>query len=105
MNLVYFGDCKECDLFKSFHDAAQSNDKYTFYATAAACAGDHGVTAPGISLFRAFDESPLHFKAGDDMAKFLGGNSVASFFEFSEDSVEPIFHDQQPVLLLMLDGE
>lgn len=32
-------------------------------------------------------------------------NSVATFFEFSEDSVEPIFHDQQAVILLMLNGE
>lgn len=102
---MYFGDCKENDAFTNFHDAAQSNDKYTFYATAAGCAGDHGVTAPGMALFRGFDESPLVFKAGDDTAKFLSGNSVASFFEFSEDSVEPIFHDQQPVLLLLLDGE
>jgi len=35
----------------------------------------------------------------------LKAEAVETLFEFSEDSVEPIFHEQNPVILLMIDGE
>lgn len=59
-------------------------------------------------MIRAFDESPIGYPGppdADALQKWLKESSVADFFEFDEDSVEPIFHDQKAVLILFLEGE
>lgn len=109
LNIVWFGEKQEGALFDAFHAAAKDLDNYSFFATGAECAADHKVSeAPGAAIFRTFDESPVAYTgaaADDDFLAFLKTNSVETLFEFSEDSVEPIFHEQNPVIILMLDGE
>jgi protein disulfide isomerase len=84
-------------------------DSFTFWATDAACAKDAGVTeAPGSAIFRTFDESPLAYSgpaAEEDLQNWLKAESVATLFEFDEDSVEPIFHEQKACVILLLDGD
>lgn len=64
--------------------------------------------APGAAVFRSFDESPVAYTGGhaeDDLTDFLKVNSVATLFEFDEDSIEPIFHEQKACMIMFLDGE
>merc|ERR1711934_725120 len=59
-------------------------------------------TAPGISLSRTFDESPLAF-AGATEAELLDfgkKSSVPMLITFSEDYIEPIFGDRNPAVML-----
>merc|ERR1719246_359213 len=88
--LSYFG-ALEGDVFENFMKGAKNpaiGEKYSFFHTAdAACAESFGVVAPGISLSRGFDESPL---------------AVAAF---SEDYIEPIFGEQQPAMVLFTEED
>jgi len=72
-------------------------DNFSFFATGAECAKDHGVAeAPGAAVFRTFDTSPVAYTgaaADEDLQSFLKASSVATLFEFDEDSIEPIFHE------------
>lgn len=96
-------------MFDAFNAAAQSLDGYSFFVTGADCAKDHGVSeAPGAVIFRNFDESPVVYTgaaAEEDLSTFLKTESVETLFEFGEDSIEPIFHEQKPVVILLLDGD
>jgi len=103
---------------KAYLEVAKSNDKYTFYHTTADCAAANGATADGVSVFRTFDDSPVHYTGaakGDDkdsivilegdIKKFISANSVESLFKFTDDSVEAIFHESKPAILYFTDGE
>jgi len=105
MALSYIG-ALEGDLFDTFMKGAKSpeiGEKFSFFHTSdTSCAGDYGVTAPGISLSRTFDESPLAF-AGATEAELLDfgkKSSVPRLITFSEDYIEPIFGDKNPAIIL-----
>jgi len=108
LNLVYYGE-QEGSMFEAFNAAAQAMDAYTFYATQTECAKDAGVhDAAGAAIFRTFDTSPVAYSgpaAEEDLQSFLKTEAVATLFEFDEDSVEPIFHEQKACVILLLDGD
>lgn len=107
LNLVLFGE-QSTEMGKAFTEVAQSNDKYTFYHTTADCAAGNGATANGVSIFRTFDDSPVHYAGAAneaDVKSFVGANSVESLFKFTDDSVEAIFHDSKPAIIYFTDGE
>ena len=105
LSLSYFG-AFEGDMFDTFMKGAKNpaiGEKYAFYHTTdASCAGDFGVSAPGIALSRGFDESPLAFAgtSEDDIVDFAKKSSVPRLITFSEDYIEPIFGDKQPAVIL-----
>lgn len=65
-----------------------------FLEAPAECAAAHGASAPGVSVFRSFDNSPVHFKGASDaeaVDSFLSASSIPTLITFSEDFIEPIF--------------
>lgn len=108
--LSYFG-ALEGDLFDNFMKGAKNpsiGEKYSFFHTAdGACAESFGVSAPGISLSRNFDESPLAVsgKTEDEIVDFAKKSSVPRMITFSEDFIEPIFGEHNPAMILFTEEE
>jgi len=108
--LSYFG-ALEGDVFENFMKGAKNpaiGEKYSFFHTAdAACAESFGVVAPGISLSRGFDESPLAVAGSseDEIVAFAKKSSVPRLITFSEDYIEPIFGEQQPAMVLFTEED
>lgn len=109
--LSYFG-AFEGDLWEAYMKGAKNpsiSEKYTFFHTSDAdCAAKYGVSAPGISLSRAFDESPVPYTGGaseDDIVSFAKGASVPRLITFSEDYIEPIFGDHQAAVILFTEED
>jgi len=101
LNVVLFGE-QTTEMGKAFIDAAKKNEKATFYHTTADCAAAHGASADGVALFRTFDEPKVVYTGpadSRDMEVFFRENSVESLFAFSDDSVEPIFHNSSPAMI------
>jgi protein disulfide-isomerase A1 len=105
---VYFGDFSGA-LFESFMEVAKVNEDFEFFHAAAECAPAHSAQAPGVSVFRTFDNSPVHH-SGDNsvaqVAKFLEVSAIPVLITFSEDYIEPIFGKGRDALILFTnDGE
>lgn len=104
LNLVYFGE-HEGDVFSTFMSAAKSPslEKFAFFHTGADCAGDYGVTAPGVAIIRNFDEPKVAYDGENDLDKltaFAKAHSTPTIFEFSEDYIEPIFQSKGNAVFL-----
>lgn len=103
--LSYFGTF-EGPVFDEFMKSAKNPaiaEKFSFYHTSDAdCASKYGTSAPGISLSRTFDESPLAFSGAteDEIVSFAKNASVPVLITFSEDYIEPIFGDQKAAAIL-----
>lgn len=94
---VYFGE-KHGDIYDAFIKLAGQKDDMMFFEAPAECAAAHGASAPGVSIFRSFDESPVHHNAGE-LADFMEESSLPSLIEFSEDYIEPIFGKGREALI------
>ena len=104
--LSYFG-AAEGDLWDNYMKSARNpliSEKYQFFHTSDAdCASKFGATAPGVSISRRFDESPVAYSgaaAEDDIVAWAKGASVPRLITFSEDYIEPIFGDRNPAMIL-----
>ena len=109
MSLSYFGTLQG-DLFDAFMRAAwdQSiNDRFRFYHTADASCGEVfglGSSGAGVSLTRAFDESPVVYSGEANesaIVKFAKKHAVPQMIVFSDDYIEPIFAEENPALILI----
>lgn len=103
--LAYFGAVDETLYVDAFIPLANTNDKMTFINVAdAACAKEFGANAPGVVFFRKFEENTVVYTSGeatlDALTTFVKPLMVPTVFEFSEDQVEPIFGQQQPLIVL-----
>ena len=96
--VVFFGSA-EGDEFAAFEKAASQDDKRSFYYTSdEESAKAHGVTAPGIALFRPFDEPKVDFEGEiltNNIASYVSDNSIPTVIDFTDEYIEPIF--QKPV--------
>jgi len=93
ISTVYFGE-KEGDLYSTFIKTASKNDNMMFFEADKECAAEHGASAPGVSIFRSFDESPVHFTGaaeGSALDSWCETSSIPTVITFSEDYIEPIF--------------
>jgi protein disulfide-isomerase A1 len=102
---VYFGDA-EGALFDIYMNFAKSNEVFEFFHAGADCADAHGAKAPGMSVFRNFDNSPVHFEGEQNeeaAAAFFEKASVPMLIVFSEDYIEPIFGKGKDALILFTD--
>lgn len=100
LNLVYFGS-QEGELFNQFMSAAKTNDNYLFFHVSGVCAALHGQQHPGVSIFRSFDESPIHFSGSPSgLNEWMESSAVPTLIEFSEDYIEPIFGKGKDALIL-----
>lgn len=102
LNMVYFGDFSG-DLFSNFMTVAKSNEQYTFFHAAGACAATHGAKVNSVSIFRSFDSSPVHFSGDnsiDSLNSWMDSTSVPMVIEFSEDYIEPIFGKGKAAVIL-----
>lgn len=73
------------------------------------CGAQYGVKDfPALVLFRKFDESPLVYSGSwttNEVVTFLSTSSIPTLIEFSEEYIEPIFRDRQPVVFLFRSKE
>jgi len=102
LNLVYFGDFSG-ELFDSFMTVARNSENYIFYHASGECAQAHGAKHNSISVFRTFDNSPVHYdgdSSSQSLQSFLDKSSVPQLIEFSEDYIEPIFGKGNPAIIL-----
>jgi len=63
LNLVYFGDFSGVH-YDTYLSVAQGNENYQFFHTSGSCAAANGAQSNSVSIFRAFDSSPVHY-SGD----------------------------------------
>lgn len=102
LNLVYFGDFSG-ELFESFMTVARNSENYLFYHASGECARTHGATPTSVSVFRTFDNSPVHYSgdySSQSLQSFMDKSSVPQLIEFSEDYIEPIFGKGNPAVIL-----
>jgi len=103
---VYWGDVEGPALSKIYTDVAKQSEKFVFLTAPADCAAAHGASAPGVSAFRTFDESPIHY-SGDhtfgDLNQWFETASIPKLITFSEDYIEPIFGKGNNALILFSD--
>jgi protein disulfide-isomerase A1 len=107
LSLVLFGE-QTTDMGKAFLTEAKGSDKASFYHTTADCAKAHGAQADGLMLFRNFDEPKIAYEGkadAVDIEAFVKANSVAQLFEFSDNSVEAIFHNNSPAIVWFGEGK
>lgn len=100
--MVYFG-AFEGELFNNFMKVAKSDESYSFYHAAGDCAATHGAKSHGISIFRSFDASPIHYSGEDSTAAisaWMEASAIPTLIEFSEDYIEPIFGKGKEALIL-----
>merc|ERR1712147_476439 len=91
LSAVYFGDF-EGAFFDTFMNVAKSNEVFEFFHAGGDCAATHGAKAHGISVFRNFDNSPVHFDGEhneDSVVAFLDKASVPTLIVFSDDASAP----------------
>jgi len=73
----------------------------------AECAAEHEAPAPGIVLFRNFEE-PKHIYTGPAeppaLEKFVNGLKTPLVFEFSQEHIGAIFDEQKPTLIYYNDN-
>jgi len=105
LNLIFYGESHEGDLFDAFKSVVQHPElsKYNFFATTAECAISE---TPSLTIYRSFDKSPITYSGAatqDELLTFLKSESIPTIFEFNDDAIEPIFHQQQPTIFLLID--
>jgi len=93
--IAYFGAESEA-LYKDAHVAyANTEDKIAFVHTDdAACATEHGGSAPGLVFFRKFETTANAYTGAadkDSLVAFVKPLMVPTVFEFTEDEIEAIF--------------
>jgi protein disulfide-isomerase A1 len=102
--VVFFGSA-DSDEYKEFNKAASADDKHTFLHNPTGVAPE-GLTAPGVVVFRQFDE-PTVVHTGEAtsaaISAFILNASVPTLIEFSDEFIEPIFQKQQPACFLFMD--
>lgn len=103
--LAFFGAETEAFFTDAFVGFAQVEDKITFVNTDDAdCAAEYGTAAPGIALFRTFEEKVVPYTGEacckDELASWVKPLMVPTVFEFTEDEIEAVFGQQQPTLFL-----
>ena len=102
LNLVYFGDFSG-NLWDSFWQIARENEQFSVFHASGACADAHGAKANSISVFRSFDNSPIHYSGEHSVVsirEWMENAAVPMLIEFSEEYIEPIFGKGQPALIL-----
>jgi len=102
LNAVYFGDFSG-EVFDNFMNIAKSNEQFAFFHTAGACAATHGAKTNGISIFRSFDSSPVHYSGDnsqENISSWMDATSIPMVIEFSEDYIEPIFGKGKAAVIL-----
>jgi len=102
LSAVFFGDF-EGDLFNIFMDVAKSSESFTFFHASSACAAEHGAKINGVSVFRSFDSSPVHFDGEASFGalnQWLETSAIPMLINFSEDYIEPIFGKGRDALIL-----
>jgi len=107
--LTYFGGEDETLYVDAHIPLANENDKITFVNVAdEACAKSYGAAAPGAVFFRKFEETTVVYTGEptkDALLTFVKPLMVPTVFEFSEEQVEPIFGQQQPLIVLFRTGK
>ena len=102
LNLVYCGNF-EGDLFNAFMTAAKTHDNYLFFHAHGDCADAHGAKSHGLTIFRNFDKSPIHYNgelATAEINSWIDKSSIPILIEFSEEYIEPIFGKGNPAVIL-----
>jgi protein disulfide-isomerase A1 len=106
LSVSYFG-AQEGDLWENYMKSARNpaiSEKFQFFHTSDGdCAAKFETSAPGVSITRRFDESPLPYSGAaveDDIVAFAKGASVPRLITFSEDYIESIFGDRNPAVIL-----
>jgi len=106
--LAYFGAIDETLYVDAHIPLATENDKITFVNVAdEACAKEFGASYPGEVFFRKFEENTVVYSGEptkDALNTFVKPLMVPTVFEFSEEQVEPIFGQQQPLVVLFRSG-
>lgn len=107
LNAVYFGDF-EGTLFNAFTDVSKSDEQYQFFQAKGHCAATHGAKSHGVSIFRSFDASPVHFDGEHSFAAlsaFIEVSSIPTLINFSEDYIEPIFGKGRDAIILFTNDD
>jgi len=105
LSAVYFGDF-EGAFYNAFMEVAKGNEVFEFFHAAGDCAAAHNAKAHGVSVFRNFDNSPVHFDGEHnqgDLNAFLEKSAIPMLINFSEDYIEPIFGKGRDALILFSD--
>jgi len=100
--MAYFGGF-EGELFDAFMTVAKGSENVNFFHAPSDCAAPHGASAHGVSLFRDFDNSPVHFDASHNfeaLNTFLDVSSVPTLITFHEDYIETIFGKARTTVIL-----
>ena len=102
--VVFYGSADSSE-FKEYEKVASGDDKHSYLHNADGAAPE-GLTAPGVAVFRQFDE-PLVVFDGSFTVKalkdFIDNAAVPTLIEFSDEYIEPIFQKQQPASFLFVD--
>lgn len=105
--LVVFYGAADSTEFAEFEKFAAGDEKHTFVHTSSSSSLPEGLTAPGVAIFRQFDE-PVVVHTGQveksALKSFISSASVPTLIEFSEDFIEPIFQEQKPAVFLFIDS-
>lgn len=107
LSAVFFGDF-EGELYTQFMSVAKSIEGYSFFHAAGACAAEHGAKHNGVSVFRSFDQSPVHFDGEhnfETLSLWLENSSIPKLITFSEDYIEPIFGKGKDALILFTNDD
>jgi protein disulfide-isomerase A1 len=100
--IAFYGASDSAE-FKEFEVYAAGDDKHTFVHNPSSSALPTGLTAPGVAIFRQFDEPVIVHKGKiekSELKSFISGASVPTLIEFSDEYIEPIFQEQKPAVFL-----
>ena len=107
LSVVFFGDVASREFSEVFLNVAQNptvSEKFQFFnLNDAACATSFGASAPGLVLFRKFDEPQLLYSGSLEVTPvvdWMVASSVPTLMEFSEDAIEPMFGQRKTAIIL-----
>lgn len=103
--LVVFYGAGDSSEYKEYEKVASGDDKHQYLHNAEGAAPE-GLTAPGVVVFRQFDEPTVVFEGTLStlaLKKFVDNASVPTLIEFSDEYIEPIFQKQQPASFLFVE--
>ncbi|KAI9139669.1 protein disulfide isomerase [Paraphysoderma sedebokerense] len=108
--IVGFFASKDADEYKTFHDTASKlRDDYLFGASVEAkLASDNEVKAPGIVLFKKFDERKVPYKGefkSEDITSFIKTESVPLMDEVSRENYMDYVEAGKPLAFFFWDSE
>lgn len=98
---------KDGDLYTAFIKAATKSEK-PFVEGSAAVAEKHGAKMGTIVLFKKFDEKRADYTGAataDGIIDFAAQHGRPSVFEFKEENVEEMFHNELPKLCIFASTE